>query len=297
MEARQASLAGLLQRNPCAVIMVSVDVLAKPVLRADHRIAYGTDSSQFGDLWMPRVPAGHKAPVVIFFHGGWWKSEYDLGYAGYLCRALRDSGIACWSVEYRRVGATGGGWPATFQDAAAGLDFVAKLADRFPLDTHRVITVGHSAGGHLAFWNAGRHHLPSGSPFAAPPAIALRGAISLAGAIDLQELIARSGNGLFAHDRHEVVALMGSGPAEHPERYRAGDPGQLLPLEGTQVLLQGTLDDQIPPTFPEQWAAKARRVGATVRVHMLPDADHFDIVDPESRAWPPVLAEVKLLLA
>ena len=274
-----------------------MDVRSKPVLLANHRFGYGADPSQFGDLWIPEVQAGHRVPVVVFFHGGWWQSEYDLGYAGYLCRALREAGIACWSVEYRRVGATGGGWPATFEDAAAGMDAVATLADQFPLDTQRVVTMGHSAGGHLAFWAAGRHHLPPGGPFGKAPAIGLRGAISLAGAVDLQELIALSGNGIFAHDRDEVVALMGGGPAEHPERYRAGDPGQLLPLEGTQVLLQGTHDDQIPPTLPERFAAKARRLGSTVRVHMVPDADHFDLVDPESRAWSAVLAEVKLLLA
>jgi hypothetical protein len=65
-----------------------MDILSRPVLVADHRIRYGDDASQFGDLWLPN--GAGPFPLVVFFHGGWWKSKYDLGYAGYLCAALRD---------------------------------------------------------------------------------------------------------------------------------------------------------------------------------------------------------------
>ena len=88
---------------------------------------------------------------------GGGKSKYDLEYAGHLVRrTLKSMGIAVWSVEYRRVGETGGGWPMTFEDAAAGLEFVATLAESYSIDLKRVITMGHSAGGHLAFWTAGK---------------------------------------------------------------------------------------------------------------------------------------------
>ncbi len=126
--------------------------------------------------------------------------------------------------------------------------------------------------------------------------IALLGAIALAGAVDLGLTIELSGTGEFAHDRDEVFALMGGTPQQVPDRYAVGDPGALLPLEGKQVLLQGTRDDQIPPTLPTRFVEKARRAGSEARAQMLSRADHFDVVDPESRAWPAVLAEVKALL-
>ncbi len=210
---------------------MSTDLLSLPVLPADHRIPYGSEPSQFGDLWLPRVEGQVRVPVVVFFHGGWWKSEYDLGYAGRLCAALKSAGIACWSVEYRRVGETGGGWPGTFHDAAAGVDFVATLATRFPLDLMRVVAMGHSAGGHLAFWAAGRHHIPPNSEFHLPRTqVSLRGALSLAGAVDLRLTIDLSGCGAFAHDKYEVYNLMGGTPEERPERYQTGNPGDLLHL-------------------------------------------------------------------
>ena len=275
-----------------------MDLLERPVLQADQRIAYGSDPSQFGDLWLPATAPGQRVPLLVFFHGGWWKSAYDLGYAGYFCRALRQAGIAVWSVEYRRRGATGGGWPTTFQDAASGFDFAATLATKYPLDLSRVVTAGHSAGGHLAFWIAGRQHLEPGSALYEPrPQIALRGAVALAGAVDLRLTIELAGEGLFAHDRDEVHGLMGGTPGEYPERYRNGNPGDLLPLEAAQILIQGTSDDQIPAALPERWASLSQSRGSHASVYLLPGANHFDVVDPESKAWPQVLAHCKAALS
>lgn len=274
--------------------MALVDLLDRPVLQPDHRVPYGNDPSQFGDLWLPSLPGDARAPLLVFFHGGWWKSAYGLGYAGYLCRALKQAGIAVWSVEYRRRGATGGGWPTTFQDAANGFDFAATLALRFPLDLSRVVVAGHSAGAHLAFWIAGRQHIdPQSAVYLPRPQLALRGALAFAGAVDLRLTLALAGEGLFAHDRDEVLGLMGGTPADHPERYSNGNPGDLLPLQAPQILLQGTDDDQIPPELPVRWATLAHSRGSHASVHLLPGADHFDLVDPESHVWPQVLAQCK----
>jgi acetyl esterase/lipase len=274
-----------------------MDILSRPVLTADHRIHYGAGPWQFGDLWIPQTRSPSLLPLVVFYHGGWWKSEYDLGYAGYLCAALKKEGIASWSVEYRRVGETGGGWPGTFQDAAAGFDFVATLARSYPLDLSRVITMGHSAGGHLAFWVAGRHHIDARSEIYQPrPQIPLRGAISLAGAVDLRLTIDLSGYSTFAHDKDEVYDLMGGRPQDLPDRYKAGNPGDLLPFQVPQLLIQGPADDQIPPELPARWVEMSRRLGDSATVNIIPAADHLDVVDPDSRAWGAVSDGVRKMI-
>jgi acetyl esterase/lipase len=231
-------------------------------------------------------------PLVVFFHGGWWKSKYDLMYAGHLCAALKSMGIAVWSVEYRRVGETGGGWPMTFEDVAAGLEFVATLAESYSIDLERVITMGHSAGGHLAFWAAGKGRIGAGEMKLPVSRIKLVGAIALAGAVDLRMTMELAGEDVFAHDRDEISALMGGTPEVVPERYGRGNPGDLLPFGVPQILIQGTEDDQIPPGLPARWATAAGEAGDDVTVEMIAGADHMDVVDPESEAWEVVRAAV-----
>ena len=274
-----------------------MDVLSAVPPPADHRIHYGTNEFQFGDLGLPKNPANRPVPLVVFVHGGWWRSEYDLSHVGHLCAALKAAGVATWSIEYRRVGSTGGGWPTTFLDVAAGCDYVTTLAKSFPVDLNRILAMGHSAGGHLAFWLGGRHHVPEASLIYMPrPKVGLRGVIALAGAVDLRLTCDLSGSFRFAHDKHEVYNLMGGSPAEFQDRYRAASPGDLLPLGLPQVLIQGSEDDQIPPELPGRWAELARQQGDTVTVTMIPLANHLDVVDPQSKAWATVRSAVLTML-
>jgi acetyl esterase/lipase len=260
--------------------------------KADQRLAYGSLPLQFGDLWMPASEksnhhgAEKRWPLIVFLHGGWWSASYGLDYASFLCAAMKAQGVAVWSLEYRRIGDEGGGWPGTMQDAAAGMDHVRKLAESFPIDTSRVIAAGHSAGGQLAFWLAARHHIPHASILAqSQPNLGLRGVVALAGAVDLKLTMELGSFYLFRNGPPAVRSLMGGTPSEFPERYAAADPAELLPLGVPQILVQGTDDDQIPPTLPGRWQQAAQRQGDHVEVKIVPGADHFDVVDPESPGW------------
>ena len=118
------------------------------------------------------------------------------------------------------------------------------------------------------------------------PKVLPRQVVSLAGAVDLRLTLELGGAVDFANGGPAVVALMGGSPTQVPDRYSAANPGELLPLGAQQILIQGSDDDQIPPQLPHRWADAARRHGDAVEVNIIPGADHFDVVDPESRAWP-----------
>ncbi len=128
---------------------------------------YGADPAQFGELWRPD---GAAAGTVVVIHGGFWRARYDLSLGRPLAADLAARGYAAWNLEYRRALA-GGGWPGTFEDVAAGIDLLATL----PVDAARVVAVGHSAGGHLAAWAAGRVKLPPGAPGARARRVAVTG--------------------------------------------------------------------------------------------------------------------------
>src|SRR5258708_6363864 len=244
---------------------------------ADARLHYGQDALQFGDLRLPQGAGPH--PVAIVIHGGFWRARYGLAYAGHMAAALTATGIATWSVEYRRVGNPGGGWPGTFLDTAAGADYVRELAKKYPLNLEKVISIGHSAGGHLAVWLAARHRIPQGDQLAGADSIRLHGAVSLAGIVDLRRAWGLKLGG------SAVEELLGGPPVKLGERYRTGSPIELVPLGVKVRLLHGTEDTHVPIEISNGYQKTASRAGDDARLVVLGGADHFAVVDPRSEHW------------
>ena len=209
----------------------------RPVVRE-----YGPDPAQFGELWLPSVTP---AATVVIVHGGFWRARYDLSLGRPLAADLAQRGYAVWNLEYRRVGA-GGGWPATFEDIAAGIDVLAEL----PVATTRVAAIGHSAGGHLAAWAAGRAGLPPGAP-GARPLVAVSAVIAQAGVLALADC-AREGVGGTA-----ALDLMGGPPRDLPQRYQLADPIAAVPVEAAVLCLHSRSDGAVPFAYSERYAAAA----------------------------------------
>ncbi len=267
---------------------MSRDILELEPPAADARLPYGPDPNQFGDLRRPGGAGPH--PVLVVMHGGFWRARYSLDHIGHLCADLTARGIATWSLEYRRLGNLGGGWPGTFQDVAAGVDALQLMAESWDLDLGRVASIGHSAGGHLALWLAARHRIPNAESAFTPASTPLRGAVSLAGVVDLRrawELGLSDG---------VVEEFLGGAPARHSDRYRAASPIELLPLGVPQALVHGTADANVPFEISERYHARAIEAGDDVRLLTLPGSDHFAVIDPRVQPWPSIVDAVLPLL-
>ncbi|MDQ2936533.1 MAG: alpha/beta hydrolase [Acidobacteriota bacterium] len=262
------------------------DIKKLPAPPGAQRLAYGSDPSQFGELRLPQRKG--PSPVVVVIHGGCWYSEYDLSQLANFNARLAGLGVATWSLEYRRIGNPGGAWPGTFEDVAHGTDYLRVLARSYPLDLRRVIVVGHSAGGQLALWLAARNRLPKDSPLYANNPLQLQGIVSLAGITDLRRYRPNCGEA--------VNKLLGGSPEEVPDRYRQTSPIELLPLKVEQRLIHGTLDELVPPDFSKDYEAAARKKRDRVQLILLPNAGHFDLIAPQSSAWPAVEKAVRSLL-
>lgn len=238
----------------------SADILTDPPpAPADARIAYGPEPLQFGDLRVP--PGDGPFPLAVVIHGGYWKAIYNLIPAGHLCRALTEQGIATWNVEYRRVGDPGGGWPATGDDIARAVEFVAELPDHT-----RIVLIGHSAGGQLALWAAKSARLP---------------VVALAPVSDVRESAARNGaNGAAAR----FMA---------PEHFAEASPLELLPLGVPQIVIHGTDDDSVPYAMSERYVEAA---GSEAELVTLEGAGHFEPIDPLAPEFAQTVAAVQRLL-
>lgn len=269
-------------------IMTVKDLLALPQPAADHRLAYGAGPQQFGEL---RLPEGYGPfPVVVTIHGGCWLAPYDLGHLAGLAAALTDAGVATWSLEYRRVGDPGGGYPGTFLDAAAGFEHLRALAGRFPLDLSRVVVLGHSAGGHLALWLAGRQRIPASAPLHGPVTVRPVGVVALAPIGDLVAGAARRVCG------DAIARLLGGEPTDVPERVVVASPAALLPLGIPQQVILGEADVVVPGDLGKAWVEDARAAGDGAELVTVPAAGHYELVTPGSVAWPAVREAVFALL-
>jgi acetyl esterase/lipase len=249
-----------------------------------RQIAYGDHPDQVGNLHLP-VGDG-PWPTVVLIHGGFWKWGWDRTLMTPLALDLARRGTAAWNIEYRRVGQEGGGWPGTLEDAAAAIDALAELDD---VDLNHVVTVGHSAGGHLAVWLAGRHRLPAGAPGAAPR-VRPRAAVSQAGVLDLvRGAVDSLGSGACA-------GLLGGDPEAVPARYAAASPAALIPIGVSVLLVHGGRDEIVPAGQSHAYADAARAAGDSVEFVDFPDADHFDVVEPDDPSWIAVVERLPRLL-
>jgi acetyl esterase/lipase len=206
------------------------------------RIVYGAHPSQFGELTVPADV--QNPPVVVVIHGGFWMQQYDLDLGRPLAEDLVAHGVAAYNIEYRRLGG-GGGWPTTGDDVLAAID---QLDDP-RVDLDRVVTLGHSAGGHLAVWAASRH--PS-----------ITGAVSQAGVLDLA-----------AHPRSAL--LLG-----HDPDYADASPVEQLPIDVPVVCVHGDADVDVPVSQSEAFHA-----ASGCEFVRLAGVGHMDLVDVRTEAW------------
>ncbi len=255
---------------------------------AGQKHSYGEDSLQFGELILPDGPGRH--PVIILIHGGCWLSAYDIKHSRSLANALAQDGVAVWNLEYRRVGDPGGGWPGTFLDVAMGADHLRVLANKYPLDLSRVLAVGHSAGGHLALWLAARHKIPASSDIYNAKPIAISGVLPLAPASELDRLHQKAVCGQV------VEKLIGGAPEIFPDRYQQATPSRLAPLGVPQIVIVGERDGAWG-WVSDAYVRAARAAGdAQIQLIKVPEAGHFEVIDPKSSAWPIVRDAARRLL-
>ena len=263
------------------------------------QLSYGSQALQLGQLHLPTGSGPH--PTTILIHGGFWRVPYGYTLMTSLADDLASRGIAIWNIEYRRIGDPGGGWPATLLDVAMAADYLRTIAPTYALDLKRVVTVGHSAGGHLALWLAARPHIlqgdilassapgnAEGSSSIAP--LVIMGVISLAGVSDL-EMGWRMNLGSGA-----VAELLGGSFTAVPERYTAASPAAMLPLGVPQILIHGTADDRVPFEMSQAYTTAAQAAGDQATLIELPGVDHFALINVYSEAWATTVKALRELL-
>ena len=265
------------------------DLTRRPRPSADATVSYGDDNMQKVDVWLPAGPGPH--PVVVMVHGGCWQTSIaDRTLMDWAAGDLRDSGIAVWNIDYRGVDRKGGGYPGTFADAAAAADLLLTESTRFKLDMSRIVALGHSAGGHLALWLAGRSRLPRLSALYVRQPLPIRHVISLGGLPDLEATAASPDNGCGTK---VIERLVGS---DRGDPFADTSVPRLFPLGIAQTLINGREDRIIPYRMATDYVARAQSAGDRADLITIPDTGHVELVTPGTSAWTATRSAIRAAL-
>ena len=227
-------------------------------------VPYGRGDGETLDLFTTAAP---NAPVLVFFHGGYWRS-LDKSDHSFIAPSFTAEGALVVVPNYALCPAVSIEHIAL--QAAAALIWVWRHAAQYGGDPSRIALVGHSAGGHLATLLLSCRWRELAAEMPAQP---VAGALSISGLYDLEPL--RHTPFLQADLKLTPAAVARLSPAFFP-RPKATKLAAVVGLdESAEFRRQTTL-------IRDVWGPTAVPVCET-----LPGANHFSVLanlaDPTGR--------------
>jgi len=208
-----------------------------------ERIAhYGPDADQVIEYF----GESNTGKRLVLIHGGYWRPTIDRAHLRPLAEAFAKRNFRLALIEYRRVQ----GKPS---------DYLSDILNAIKLlPSEEFVLIGHSAGAHLALL-AGRE---------------IRNCsliLALSTVADLQSgLTENLGDGA-------IQLFLG----DEPGALQDLDPIQLSAAK-TKIHLMHSEHDFIPLEIAHRYYREKLAEGADIKFTLVPDADHFTLVDPRS---------------
>jgi acetyl esterase/lipase len=216
------------------------------------------------DLFVP--PGAEKHPVLIFVHGGSWRTGDRHAAAGVyrrLGRRFANKGILTAVISYRL--APDNKHPASVRDVARAIAAVMRNAERYGGDRSRVFIMGHSAGAHLVALAACD---PEWLFEARVDTRSIAGVIGISGPYD----VARLGK--------EAPGLVGSVFSAEPSVWSRASPATYLGHRSVPPFLVAWANDD-PESLRAQgrvFADALKANGTNVKEVVAEERNHFTVI-------------------
>jgi len=239
-------------------------------------VGYGPSADEVLDIFTP-AKSGGKAPVQVYYHGGYWRAFKASDFA-YVAGPLVQAGAIAVIVNYALVPTVRIG--ELVRQCRAALAWVHANIGRYGGDPERLYISGHSAGGHLVATLAAMAPR-AGEPDTAP---LVKGGVAVSGLYDLQPISLCYLQETLALTADEVAIYS---PARHL-------PTRASPL----VLVYGGNESEEYARHSTSYGRALAERGIACRVQALAGHDHMSIggslADPKSEAMRLILGQMGL---
>jgi len=259
MRLASATLAAAFAAAACAPVDALNALTPNEGVRRVAELRYAEGPRGRLDLYLPPGEVAADAPLLVFFHGGGWRSGAKEDYR-FLGTAFAARGFLVAIPNYRLVPEVR--WPAFAEDGAAAVAALPRLLAGQGLGASRpLVLAGHSAGAHTA------------AMLALDPR--WLGAHGLSPCRDVAALLGLAGPyAIFPTGARMVVAAFGPAP----------QPAEVSPLAQVSaaappaVLIAGASDTLVSPRNSEALAEALARAGRPAALHLLPGVGHIDLI-------------------
>ena len=231
---------------------VAFGIANRGVADADATAVYDTGHGLSLDIYRPTAPSTTAVPVVVFFHGGGWKTG-TRGQYRFVGQRLAQQGVLAIVADYRT-------WPrSTFpgfvEDGARAVAWSRAHARTYGGDPQRLYVAGHSAGAQIAalIGTDGRYLAAEGMK---PRDLA--GVIGLSGPYDF----------VIEGGYEAVFGPRAQWPSAQAVNFVDGDEPPFL-------LVHGTGDKVVEAKDSQELADKLRSNGVQAELVWLPEAGHI----------------------
>lgn len=225
------------------------------------------------DLYVPQsVKAGDKFPVVVWIHGGAWRSG-----SKDRCPAvpLVDRGFVVASIAYRLTDEAI--FPAQIQDCKGAIRWLRANAGRFPIDPDKIGVWGASAGGHLAalLGTSGDVKELEGGPDNITYSSRVQAVCDYFGPIDFLRM--NDEPGAMDHDAADSPesVLIGGPIQKNPDKVARANPITYASADDPPFLiLHGDQDRTVLPSQSQLLHDALRKLGVNVRLGVVKGQGH-----------------------
>jgi acetyl esterase/lipase len=205
------------------------------------------------------------APVMIFIHGGAWRTGKRSDYLPYLIDYAK-KGFVTATVSYRLVKQAI--FPAAVQDVNCAVKYIKSHAEEYGIDPDNVVLIGGSAGGHLAMmigYSAGEPMFNEDCREDTLPSV--KAVINLYGPTDLTTP--------YAISTYQTKDFLGTSYEENPDIYRQASPNTYISSDDPPTLtFHGTIDSLVPISQSDSLDTWLRKAGVPHDYHRLKGWPH-----------------------